>query len=78
LLSSRNYHTRRAVRQAFAYIPFRYIADSRQRIEIYRKLAQATNQAELRSLKQELRDRFGPLPPPMDLLLQVADLKVQA
>jgi transcription-repair coupling factor (superfamily II helicase) len=63
---------------ASAYIPFRYIADSRQRIEIYRKLAQATDQAGLRSLKQELRDRFGPLPPPLELLLQVADLKVQA
>src|ERR1035437_6214099 len=63
---------------ASAYIPFRYIADSRQRIEIYRKLAQATDQAGPRSLKQELRDRFGPLPPPLELLLQVADLKVQA
>src|SRR5208283_3123059 len=28
---------------AAAYIPFRYIADARQRIEIYRKLAQATD-----------------------------------
>jgi transcription-repair coupling factor (superfamily II helicase) len=61
-----------------AYIPFRYIADSRQRIEIYRKLAQATEQAGLRSLKQELRDRFGPLPPALELLLQVAALKVLA
>src|ERR1035441_7088008 len=78
LLSSRNYHTRRAVRQAFADILLRHIADARQRIEVYRKLAQATDQAGLRSLKQELRDRFGPLLPPLELLLQVADLKVQA
>jgi transcription-repair coupling factor (superfamily II helicase) len=63
---------------AAAYIPFRYIADARQRIEIYRKLAQATDQAGLRSLKQELRDRFGPLPPPLELLLRVAELKVLA
>ena len=61
-----------------AYIPFTYIADARQRIEIYRKLAQATEQAGLRSLKQELRDRFGPLPPALELLLRVAELKVQA
>src|ERR1035441_90532 len=78
LLSSRNYHTRRAVRKASAYILFRHIADARQRIEVYRKLAQATNQAGLRSLKQELRDRFGPLPPPLELFLHMADLKVQA
>jgi transcription-repair coupling factor (superfamily II helicase) len=61
-----------------AYIPFRYIADARQRIEIYRKLAQATDQAGLKSLKQEMRDRFGPLPPALELLLRVAELKVLA
>jgi transcription-repair coupling factor (superfamily II helicase) len=63
---------------ASAYIPFRYIADARQRIEIYRKLAQATDQAGLKSLKQEMRDRFGPLPPAIELLLRVAELKVLA
>ncbi len=63
---------------ASAYIPFRYIADARQRIEIYRKLAQATDKAGLSSLEQELRDRFGPVPPPLELLLQVAELKVLA
>jgi transcription-repair coupling factor (superfamily II helicase) len=63
---------------ASAFIPFRYIADARQRIEIYRKLAQATDPAGLRSLKQELRDRFGPPPPPLELLLRVAELKVLA
>jgi transcription-repair coupling factor (superfamily II helicase) len=63
---------------ASAYIPFRYIADARQRIEIYRKLAQATDKAGLRSLEQELRDRFGPVPPPLELLLLVAEVKVLA
>jgi transcription-repair coupling factor (superfamily II helicase) len=69
---SRNTH------HASAYIPFRYISDARQRIEIYRKLAQVTDQASLRSLKQEMRDRFGPLPPPLELLLRVAEIKVLA
>jgi transcription-repair coupling factor (superfamily II helicase) len=63
---------------ASAYIPFRYIADARQRIEIYRKLAQVTDKAGLDSLEQELRDRFGPVPPQLALLLQVAELKVLA
>jgi len=61
-----------------AYIPFKYISDSRQRIEIYRKLAQATDKAALESLFDELRDRFGPPPPALDLLLQVGALKVLA
>jgi transcription-repair coupling factor (superfamily II helicase) len=61
-----------------AFIPFQYISDSRQRIEIYRRLAQATDKTGLESLAKELRDRFGPLPPALDLLLQVADLKILA
>jgi transcription-repair coupling factor (superfamily II helicase) len=68
----------RITHHASAYIPFRYISDARQRIEIYRKLAQVTDLAGLRSLKQEMRDRFGPLPPPLELLLRVAEIKVLA
>ena len=29
-------------------------------------------------LRKELRDRFGPLPPPAELLLQLAELKILA
>jgi transcription-repair coupling factor (superfamily II helicase) len=61
-----------------AYIPVSYIADSRQRIEIYRKLAQVTDEPGLAQLKAELRDRFGPLPAAMELLLQVTELKLVA
>lgn len=45
---------------------------------MYRKLAQATDKAALESLTRELRDRFGPLPPAVELLLQVAELKILA
>jgi transcription-repair coupling factor (superfamily II helicase) len=61
--------------QAAAYIPFSYVSDSRQRIEIYRKLAQATDKPALAQLSKECRDRFGPLPDALQLLLQVAELK---
>jgi transcription-repair coupling factor (superfamily II helicase) len=61
--------------QAAAYIPFSYVSDSRQRIEIYRKLAQATDKAALAQLSKECRDRFGPLPEALQLLLLVAELK---
>ncbi len=64
--------------KAAAYIPLQYIAEPQQRIEIYRKLAQATDAASLDKLRAELRDRFGKLPPAMELLLQVADLKIFA
>jgi transcription-repair coupling factor (superfamily II helicase) len=55
-----------------------YVADARQRIEIYRKLAEITDEEGVSQLKAELRDRFGPLPPAVELLLQVAALKVLA
>lgn len=65
-------------RPAAAYIPLKYIADPRQRIEIYRKLAQAADKTALQSLQTEMQDRFGPIPAPVALLLQVAELKALA
>jgi transcription-repair coupling factor (superfamily II helicase) len=59
-------------------IPFKYISDARQRIEIYRKLAQATEPAAVAEVEKEARDRFGPPPLPLQRLLQVARLKVLA
>jgi len=66
----------RTPHKANAYVPLHYISDPRQRLEIYRKLAQVTDSRSWRSLRDELRDRFGALPSPMELLLQVAELKV--
>ncbi len=61
-----------------AYLPLNYITDSRLRIEAYRKLAQVTEKRGLEELTRELRDRFGPLPRPAEMLLQVAELKLLA
>ena len=61
-----------------ANLPHHYIAEPQHRIEIYRKLAQATNHPALEALQKELRDRFGPLPPPVELLLLMAKLKILA
>jgi transcription-repair coupling factor (superfamily II helicase) len=61
-----------------AFIPFSYISDARQRIEIYRKLAQAGDKPSIQALEKELRDRFGPVPKPLQLLLQLAELRILA
>ena len=45
---------------------------------MYRKLAQANEKSALENLRNELRDRFGPLPPPVELLLAVGELKILA
>jgi transcription-repair coupling factor (superfamily II helicase) len=61
-----------------AHIPLDYVSESQHRIEIYRKLAQTTDKAALEKLKKELRDRFGPVPAPTELLLQIAEMKYMA
>jgi transcription-repair coupling factor (superfamily II helicase) len=61
-----------------AFLPHNYVTEPHHRIEIYRKLAQATDKSALDALQKELRDRFGPLPSPVELLLAVAELKILA
>ena len=56
-------------------VPFSYIKESHQRIEVYRKLAQATDKQALEQLRAELRDRFGKIPEPVELLIAVTELK---
>jgi transcription-repair coupling factor (superfamily II helicase) len=64
--------------KAPAYLPLDYIREPAQRLEIYRRLAQATDRAALDAVKRELTDRFGPPPVPVELLLQVGELKLLA
>ncbi len=61
-----------------AFLPLDYIRESNQRVEVHRKLAQAADKPALETLQRELRDRFGPLPPPVALLLELADLRLHA
>lgn len=64
--------------EPMASFPAGYIPEAQQRIEIYRKLAQVNDDASLRALKNELRDRYGPLPETAELILKVAELKIAA
>ncbi len=73
---SRLHHASRVTHHAS--LPHAYVPESQHRIEIYRKLAQATDKPALEALQGELRDRFGPLPPAVELLLTVAELKILA
>ena len=59
-------------------LPENYVTEPHHRIEIYRKLAQATDKPALENLAKELRDRFGALPPAAELLLQIGELKILA
>jgi transcription-repair coupling factor (superfamily II helicase) len=59
-------------------LPENYVTEPQHRIEIYRKLAQANDKLALDGLQKELRDRFGPLPANVELLLAVGELKILA
>src|SRR5262249_506185 len=65
-------------RTASACVPLDYVSDANQRIDVYRKLAEITDEEGVSRIKSELRDRFGPLPSSAELLLQVAELKLLA
>jgi len=58
-----------------AYIPETYISDENQRVVFYRRLAGIRGRSELEEIAQELRDRFGPIPPLADTFLRVMDLR---
>lgn len=56
-----------------AYFPKEYIPDEALKIEFYRRLAEAGEN--LSGVEEELKDRFGPLPPEAKMLLTVASFR---
>jgi transcription-repair coupling factor (superfamily II helicase) len=55
-----------------AHLPHDYIPGERLRLEAYRKIAEAGDAAALAAITDELRDGYGPLPPAVVTLLDVA------
>jgi transcription-repair coupling factor (superfamily II helicase) len=61
-----------------AYLPRDYVPGQRLRIEAYRRLARVRKLERLEDFRQELRDRFGPVPEPAEWLLRLAELRLLA
>ncbi|HLA85623.1 MAG TPA: transcription-repair coupling factor [Thermoguttaceae bacterium] len=61
-----------------AYIPRNYVPDMRAKIDLYRRLARVASQEELTDFRAELGDRFGPPPPPLATMLEVAEIRIAA
>jgi transcription-repair coupling factor (superfamily II helicase) len=61
-----------------ARLPERYVSDVRQRLVLYKRLASAADAAAVDALRDELLDRFGPLPEEAENLIEVIRLKVAA
>jgi len=61
-----------------ARIPESYMEHMPTRLAVYQRIAKMTNRAEVPALREELRDRFGPLPDDTENLLRLADLRALA
>jgi transcription-repair coupling factor (superfamily II helicase) len=57
-------------------IPEGYVKDLGARLSLYRRIAEFTDRAEIDGFAAELIDRFGPLPPEVENLLDVVNIKV--
>ena len=52
-----------------AYLPDDYVPDMRLKIDLYRRLSRVEAYQQLDDLRGEMRDRFGPIPAPVERLL---------
>ena len=59
-------------------LPAEYVPDDKLRLQLYRRLAELTDADDIAQLYEELKDRFGPLPPMAQNLLYQLRLKVLA
>src|SRR6476619_7118968 len=61
-----------------AHLPHDYVPGERLRLEAYRRLAAAGDEAAIEAVRAELVDRYGPVPPPVENLLAVAAFRAHA
>ena len=60
------------------YIPKNYIPLDRQRMDVYRRIAVARADEDLKQIEGELADVYGPVPDDVKLLLELARLRIAA
>ena len=61
-----------------AYIPTSYIKNEYQKLDIYKRISSIETEDEHMDMQDELMDRFGEMPKPVENLLKVAALKALA
>jgi transcription-repair coupling factor (superfamily II helicase) len=58
-----------------AYIPESYVPDENERLVLYRRLARAASEQDLDDLRDEMRDRFGPVPTLIENLVSAMNVR---
>ena len=59
-----------------AFIPESYLSNRVERLNMYRRIAEASVAEDLHAVRNELEDRFGPISEPIEGLLLSAELKL--
>jgi transcription-repair coupling factor (superfamily II helicase) len=59
-----------------AQLPDGFVPDDDVKLDLYRRLARSGTSGEIDGLRDEMRERFGPLPPDAETLLDMARLRV--
>jgi transcription-repair coupling factor (superfamily II helicase) len=60
-----------------AYLPADYVPFEAAKIDVHRRLAGARRPGELRAIRDELRDRFGPVPDPVENLFALQRARIE-
>ena len=60
-----------------AFVPSDYVPYEAAKIDVHRRIAAARAPGELRALRDELRDRFGPPPEPVEALLTIQRMRIE-
>ncbi|HEY3338142.1 MAG TPA: transcription-repair coupling factor [Propionicimonas sp.] len=61
-----------------AHLPADYVESERLRLEMYKRLAAVTTDADIKAVRDELVDRYGDPPAPVEALLAVAAFRIEA
>jgi transcription-repair coupling factor (superfamily II helicase) len=61
-----------------AFLPAGYVADMSERLALYQRISRASAPADVAAMQDELRDRYGPLPPAAEHLLYVTLVRILA
>ncbi|HEU5262102.1 MAG TPA: transcription-repair coupling factor [Gemmatimonadales bacterium] len=72
---SRTFPAPEVILDRAAHLSDSYVPDEAAKLELYRRLARADQPSEIQAVREELRDRFGPLPDEAQRLLLVSELR---
>ena len=60
-----------------AYVPADYVPYEQAKIDVHRRIAAAREVADLVALREELEDRFGAVPEPLENLLTLQQARIK-